>query len=97
MMHRTGWLGAHLASFALVDAFRDDGLGGVFAGFKLRSCGLFFGSGFVGADFSMYLLRGNVGAAFPLLPIGRADLHERGLGRDGLGDMRIHLRLIATR
>jgi hypothetical protein len=29
------------------------------------------------------------------LPIGRTDLHERGVGRDGLGDMGIDLGLLA--
>ena len=59
MMHRAGWLGAYLAQFALVDAFRDDGFGGVLAGLELRSRGLFFGVGFSGR-ISVYLLRGSV-------------------------------------
>ena len=43
-----------------------------------------------------YLLRGKSGAAFLLLGVGRADLHELGLCRNGLGNVRIHLRLIAA-
>ena len=36
VMHRAGWLGAYLAQFTLVDAFGDDGFGGVLARLELR-------------------------------------------------------------
>src|SRR5882757_1727974 len=95
-MHRAGLLGAYLSQLTLVDAFGDDGLGGVFAGFELRSCGLFFARWLIGPDFGVFVARQR-GAAFLLLPVGRADLHELGFCRDGLGNVCIYLRLIATR
>lgn len=85
-----------LAQFALVDAFRNDGFGGEFAVFKLRPGGLFFAAGILWPDFGVLVARKG-GAAFHLLPISRADLHEFGFRDDRLGDVRIHLRLLAGR
>ena len=95
MMHRAGWLGADLAQLALVDALGNDGLGGVLAGLELRSCGLFFGGGLLGPDFGVLVAR--QGAALLLLTIGRADLHQLGFRRNGLGYVSIHLGLITGR
>lgn len=47
------------------------------------------------ARISVYLLRGNVTLPSRLLPIGCADLRELGTFRDGLGDVRRSLRLVA--
>jgi hypothetical protein len=54
MMHEAVGVSAYLAKFPLVDAFRDDGFGGVPARLELRSRSLFFGLGFSGR-ISVYL------------------------------------------
>jgi hypothetical protein len=93
-MHWAGWLRAYLTQFALVDALRDDGFGGELARLELRSGRLFFAGGLVGTDFDVLVTRQG-DAAFLLLAIGRADLHELGLSGKGLGNMGINFRLIA--
>src|SRR6185312_7879470 len=95
VMHRAVRLRANLADFALVDAVRDDGFGGVFACFELRSDRLFFACGLLRPDFGVLVARQRR-AAFLLLPVGRADLHELGFRRNGLGNMGIDLRVIAV-
>ena len=95
MMHRAGWLGANLSQFALVDAVRHDGFCGVFAGFELRAHRLFFGRGLLWPDFGVLVARQRR-AAFLLLAVGRADLHELGFRRNGLGNMGIDLRVVAV-
>jgi hypothetical protein len=52
-------------------------------------------AGFSGPDFGALAAR--QGAAFSLLPIGCADLHQLRLGGNGLGYVSIHLGLIARR
>jgi hypothetical protein len=94
MMHQAGWLRAYLANLALVDAFGDDGFGGELARLEFRPGRLFFAGGLVGTNFDVPVA-GQCRAAFLLLPIGRADLYEFGLGGKSLGDMGIDLPLIA--
>src|ERR1017187_3133152 len=93
-MHRAGRLRAYLTKFALVDALRDDGFRGELARLELRPGRLFFAGGLVGTDFDILVTRQG-SAAFLLLSIGRADLHELGLSGKGLSNMGIDLRLIA--
>jgi hypothetical protein len=95
MMHRTVSLRANLADFALVDTLRPDGFCGVFAGFELRADSLFFGRGLLWPDFGVLVARQRR-TAFLLLAVGRADLHELGFRRNGLGNMGIDLRVVAV-
>ncbi len=83
MMHRAGWLRAYHTQLAFVHALGDDGFGGVFARLVFRSCCLFFGRGLLRPDFNVLVARQR-GAAFLLLSIGCADLHELGFRGDGL-------------
>jgi hypothetical protein len=96
MMHGAVGLGAYLAKFPLVDAFRHDGFGGVLARLELRSRGLFFGLGFLWPDFGV-LVAWECDTSLLLLTIGRTDLHEFRFRSDGLRDMGIDLALIAGR
>ena len=61
-----------------------------------RAAPLLCVAGFSGR-ISVYLLRGQSGAAFLLLAVGRTDLHELGFRRNGFGNMRIDLRVVAGR
>ena len=96
MMHRAIRLGANPPQFSLVDAVRDDGIGGILARFELRPLRLLRGVGLVRPDLDV-LAAGNDLAAFLLLAVGRADLDKFWLGRDLLLNVRLQLCRIAGR
>jgi hypothetical protein len=95
-MHRAICLGANLAEFALLDAFGDNGLGGVLARLELRAGGLLFRLGLLLPDFDILVAR-NGCAAFLLLAIARADLYQLRFRCDGLPDIAFQLRGVAFR
>ena len=96
VMHRAICLSANRAGFAPLDAFGDNGLGGVLARFELRAGGLLFRLGLLLPDFDI-LVSGKRGAAFLLLTIARADLYQLGFRCDGLPDVCVQLHGIAFR
>ena len=96
MVDGASWLRANLPQFALVDAIRDDGFGGVLARFELRPLRLFRGVGLLLSDFDILVARNGLLSLW-LLPVGRADLDKFWLGRDLLLNVRLQLCRIAGR
>jgi hypothetical protein len=88
MVHGAGRLGANLPQFALLDAVRHDGLGGVFARFELGPFRLFRRVGLLLANFDVLVARDGL-LAFRLLLVCRADLDKIGLG----GNLRLYVRV----
>ena len=88
-------IGADLVGRALPLAFGNDGLGGVTAGLVLRPLRLVLVLWLLLPDGDVLAARES-GAALLRLGVGRADLHELGFVREGLGNVRIDLRLIAA-
>ena len=95
MMHRAGWIGAHLMDGADVAAFGDDGLGGELAHLELGPLRLFLRLRLVVPNGGVLVARQDR-AAFLLLAVGGADLHQLRFRGDGLGNVRVHLGLIAA-
>ena len=88
MVHRAGRLGANLPQFALVDAVRHDGLGGVLARFELRPLRLLRRVGLLLPDFDVLVARDGL-LAFRLLLVCRADLDKLRLG----GNLGLYVRV----
>ena len=81
MVNWASRLGADLAKFALVDAVRNDGLGGVLARLELRPFRLLRRVGLLVPDFYVLAARDGL-LAFRLLLVCRADLDKLRLGGD---------------
>jgi hypothetical protein len=75
MVHRAGWLGANLPQFALVDAVRNDSLGGVLTRLELRPFRLLRGVGLLLPDFDILVARDCL-LAIRLLLVCSADLDK---------------------
>jgi len=88
MVNRAGRLGANLPQFALVDAVRHDGLGGVLARFELGPFRLFRRVGLLLANFDVLVARDGL-LAFRLLLVSRADLDKFRLS----GNLGFHVRV----
>ena len=73
MVYRAGWLGANLPQFALVDAVRHDGFGGVLARLEFRPLRFLRCVGLLLPDFDVLVARDGL-FAFGLLLVCRADL-----------------------
>ena len=95
-MHRTIWIGAHLADFALVRSVRNDSLGGVLACLVFRRVLLVFVLGLILPDFDILVARNNR-AAFGWFAVGGRDLYQLRFGCYGFLDVRIQLGRIAGR
>ena len=94
-MHRAIRLGANLPQFPLVDAIRNNGLGGVLAGFELRPLCLLRGVGLLLPNLDVLVARDGL-LALRMLLVRRTDLDKLWLCRDLLLYVRLQLRGVAV-
>jgi hypothetical protein len=95
VMDGTSEIRAYLLDFALADPIGDDGLGGELTRLVLGSPCLFLVLRFLRQDGNVLATRHD-GTSLLRLRKTRADLHELGLGGDGIGYVRVQLRLITA-